>query len=59
MSKVTNLRTFAKQKAREEKRATASENAAKHGISKAERVLNAAREESRLRKLDAHQIEEE
>jgi hypothetical protein len=59
MGKVTNLRTVRKQTAREEKRATGSENAAKHGTSKAARVLQAAREEQRVRKLDAHKIDED
>lgn len=59
MSNITNLRTARKQKAREEKRATHSENAVKYGITKAERVRAAALEETRRRKLDAHQIEEE
>ncbi|MDJ0857636.1 MAG: DUF4169 family protein [Dinoroseobacter sp.] len=59
MSSVTNLRTFRKQKAREEKRVTASEKSAKHGMSKADRVRIAAQEEARIRKLDAHQIEDE
>ncbi|WP_425090375.1 DUF4169 family protein [Tropicimonas sp. S265A] len=59
MSNITNLRTVRKQKAREARRVTASKNVEKHGMSKAARVLAAAREETRLRKLDAHQIEEE
>ncbi len=59
MSSITNLRTVRKQKAREEQRATASEKSAKHGLSKAERVRMAALEETRQRRLDAHQIEDE
>lgn len=59
MSKVTNLRTVRKQKAREERRATASEKAALHGEGKAERLLRLTRSEREIRHLDQHYTEDE
>lgn len=54
MAEIVNLRTARKQKARAEARATAAENAARHGQSKAERTLQAAKAEKAARTLDGH-----
>lgn len=54
MAQITNLNRFRKDKAREEKRRTAAENAARHGQSKAEKDLARARREKAARDLDGH-----
>lgn len=59
MSKVTNLRTVRKQKAREEKRVTSSETATLHGEKKADRLLRVTRTEREKRHLDQHYTEDE
>lgn len=59
MGQVTNLRTIRKQKAREEKRVSASEKAALHGESKAERLLRSTRSEREKRHLDQHYTEDD
>ncbi len=59
MTQVTNLNRFRKDRARAEKRATADANAAKHGMTKAER-LRLAREAEKARKhLDGLKFEDE
>ncbi|WP_020043373.1 DUF4169 family protein [Salipiger mucosus] len=58
MSNVINLNRFRKQKARDEKRATADENAAKHGRSKAEKAQERARTERAERDLDGAKLDE-
>ncbi|MEM9843737.1 MAG: DUF4169 family protein [Pseudomonadota bacterium] len=54
MSTPINLNRFRKQKARDEKRAQADENAARHGRTKAERELDEARARNALAALDGH-----
>ncbi len=54
-----NLTRFRKEKAREAARAVADANAAKHGRSKAERVLAATRAAKARAMLDAHKRDEE
>lgn len=54
-----NLNRFRKEKARAEDRARADANAVKHGRSKAERVLQATRNDKARRMLDAHKTQEE
>jgi hypothetical protein len=59
MAEVVNLRTAKKQAARKAARSTADANAAKHGRTKAERMLEEARAEKSARALDGHQRETE
>ena len=59
MSNVTNLRQFRKQADRVKKRAQGAENAANHGRTKAQKVLDAAQNERARKMLDQHQIEGE
>jgi hypothetical protein len=54
MAEIVNLRTVKKQAARAAARATASENAARFGQTKAERDLEQAKAEKAARDLDAH-----
>jgi hypothetical protein len=57
MAQIINLRSARKAKAREDQRAKADENAAKHGRSKAEKTLVAARMAKENRDLDGHERE--
>lgn len=57
MSKITNLTQFRKQQGRVKKRAQGDVNAAKFGRSKAQKSLEAAREDKAQRGLDGHQRE--
>jgi len=57
MSKVTNLSRRRKDKARAEKRARGDANAARHGQTKAQRALEAARAAKAGRDLDGHERE--
>ncbi|WP_418593979.1 DUF4169 family protein [Ponticoccus sp. (in: a-proteobacteria)] len=57
MTQPVNLNRFRKEKARAEKRRAGDENAAKHGRSKAERALDAARAEKARRDLDGQRQE--
>ena len=59
MSDPVNLNRARKQRARDAKRVAAAENAARHGLSKAERVLQASRSEKASRMLDQHQLDED
>ena len=59
MNKPINLNRIRKERARDEARERANENAARHGISKAEKVLTAARSERAARILDQHKVDEE
>lgn len=54
MAEPVNLNRFRKQKARAERKARADENAVKHGRTKAQKSLDAARRDKSLRDLDAH-----
>ena len=58
-AKVVNLRTRRKQLARIEARQTATENAARHGRSKADRTLDAARADKAARDLDGHRRQDD
>jgi len=59
MAKLINLNRARKQQAREEKRDISTENAAKHGLSKAEKLLMATRNARAQQMLDQHQNEDE
>lgn len=52
MTTVTNLNQFRKTKARQDKRASADENAVKFGRTKAQKDLEKARAEKARRDLD-------
>jgi hypothetical protein len=54
MSKIINLRTFSKQKTRQLQAKTATENAVKHGRSKAEKKADRVAVETAARQLDGH-----
>lgn len=56
--KLVNLRRARKQKAREDVRAEAGANAARHGVAKAVRSLRQAREAQEARRLDGHRRED-
>lgn len=58
MSKIVNLRQARKQASRMKKSAKASENAALHGRDKAQKMLEATRNDKARRMLDQHEIEE-
>lgn len=59
MTNVTNLNRFRKDKARAEKRAQADANAAKHGRTKAQKLLEAAQAEKAKAFLDQSKFEDE
>ncbi len=59
MTQPINLRQARKQRARAERRAEADASAASHGRTKAERILEATRNEKARAKLDQHYIEDE
>jgi hypothetical protein len=54
-----NLNRARKERARLEARAVADQNAAKHGLSKAERVLAASRNTKAAHLLDQHKTDDE
>ncbi len=58
VAEIVNLRLRRKRKARAKTRARADANAARHGQSKAERTLRAAREDLEARRLDGHRRED-
>lgn len=55
MSQIINLRTRRKQAARDAARHEGTVQAAKHGVTKAERDLTRARADKEARDLDGHQ----
>ncbi len=57
-AEIVNLRLERKRKVRAETRAKADANATRHGQSKAERTLRAAREDLEVRRLDGHRRED-
>jgi Domain of unknown function (DUF4169) len=57
MADIINLRQVRKAKTRDEKRAAADENAARHGRSKALRALEEARNDRARAALDAHRLD--
>ena len=57
MAEIVNLRAKRKEAARKDARQKADENAAKHGLTKAERDLQKARAEQARAKLDGHERE--
>jgi hypothetical protein len=59
MGEVVNLRQKRKEAARKAARATGDANAARSGRSKAERDLQAARDEKAQRELDGHEREKD
>ena len=54
MSKPVNLNRFRKERARQESRAQADENAVRFGRSKAEKELDQARKDLADRRTDGH-----
>lgn len=54
MAEIINLRQARKTRARDEKRAAADENAARHGRSKALKALERARNDRAAAELDGH-----
>jgi hypothetical protein len=54
-----SLNRYRKEKARADAKSRADANAVKHGRTKAERLLDAARSEKARRMLDRHKIEDE
>jgi hypothetical protein len=58
MSKIANLRSARKHRARAEKRAAADANAARHGETRAERQRQEAEAAIAARRLDEHRREE-
>ncbi|WP_085816604.1 DUF4169 family protein [Roseovarius halotolerans] len=59
MSKVINLNKIRKQRARAAKREQADQNAARHGRSKADRALDAARSDKVLQDHEAHRRDDD
>ncbi|HSG37496.1 MAG TPA: DUF4169 family protein [Paracoccaceae bacterium] len=57
--KVVNLKKFKKQKARDEKSEAAKVNAVKFGRTKAQRILETAREDLAARRLDQLKFDDE
>ena len=57
--KIVNLKQFKKTKAREEKSQSASANAIKFGRTKAQRILETAREDLAARRLDQLKFDDE
>jgi hypothetical protein len=54
-----NLNRYRKEKAKADAKTRADANAVKHGRTKAERLLDAARTEKARQMLDRHKIEDE
>lgn len=59
MGEVVNLRRVRKRKIRDEADATAAENRAKHGRTKAERAIEAARRTLAERALDGNRRDDQ
>lgn len=57
MAEIVNLRQARKARTRDEKRAAADENAARHGRSKALKALEKARNDRAEARLDAHRLD--
>jgi len=59
MTEPLNLNRARKQRTRAERKALADENAARHGLSKAERLFAAARTERARKMLDRHRMDDD
>ncbi len=59
MNQPLSLNRVRKERARAEKRAKANENAAKHGRTKAERLLDVIRNEKAARMLERHRLDDD
>jgi phage protein D len=59
MTTPINLNRARKDKARADAKARADENAVKHGRTKAQRLLDAAKNDKARQMLDRHRIEDE
>ncbi len=59
MNQPVNLNRARKQRARAEARARGTENAAKSGRTKAERLMEALRNERAAKMLDRHRIDDD
>jgi hypothetical protein len=57
MSNVVNLNRFRKDKARQQRKATADENAAKFGQTKGEKTKNQTQLDKAKRDLDGHKLD--
>lgn len=58
MAEIINLRTVRKQKARADKEATAAQNRALHGRTKAQKLKDAAEKDRAGRHIDGHKRED-
>ena len=59
MTSIANLNRYRKDRARADAKAEADANAAKHGRTKAQKLLEATQAEKARRALDAHKFEED
>lgn len=59
MQKVTNLARARKQRARDDKRAKSDEKTAASGVSKADRLLSATKNDHAKKMLDQHILDQE
>lgn len=59
MQKLTNLNRARKQRARDEKRADSDKKTATTGVTKADRLLQATKNERAKKMLDQHEIDPE
>lgn len=59
MTEVVNLRRARKERSRAEEKRIADANAALHGRTKAQRLLEATEAEQARRRLDQHRFDEE
>jgi hypothetical protein len=59
MQKVTNLARARKQRARDEKRANSANNTAATGVTKAQRLLDASKNDQARKMLDQHALDQE
>ena len=57
MAEITNLKQFRKQKARADKRRQGDANAARFGVSRADKAAAGTAAEREARLLDSHRIE--
>ena len=59
MGEIVNLRRARKDRDRQEREKTASDNRIKHGLSKPEKLLAAKSSELATKKLDGHRLEKD
>jgi hypothetical protein len=59
MQKITHLARARKQRARDEKRTISAQTSAGSGLSKAQRLLNASKNDQARKMLDQHALDQE